>query len=168
VPRVSRVAEKEIHLTCAPSPFREETVNFDLADRPPAGFPTIRAHTHLNEGGTHDGVAESHEKKVSMTVQDMPPLFERGSGTAKTMGGSDMTKFVQICASQNDLFALDAEGDIYQYHFNIKAWVKLIANRESEEGIPSGGTWPQSARPHNGEGRIGEDKGHGVLGATPD
>jgi hypothetical protein len=79
-----------------------------------------------------------------------------------------MTKFIQICASQNDLFALDVEGDIYQYHFNIKAWVKLIANRESEEGIPSGGAWPQSARPHNGEGRIGEDKGHGVLGATPD
>jgi hypothetical protein len=86
----------------------------------------------------------------------------------QTMGGSDMTKFIQICASQNDLFALDAEGDIYQYHFNIKAWVKLIANRESEEGIPSGRAWPQSARPHNGEGRIGEDKGHGVLGATPD
>jgi hypothetical protein len=63
-----------------------------------------------------------------------------------------MTKFIQVCASQNDLFALDAGGDIYQYHFNIKTWVKLIGNRESEERIPSSGTWPQSTRPHNGEG----------------
>ena len=44
-----------------------------------------------------------------------------------------MTKFIQICASQNNLFALDAEGDIYQYHFNVKTWVKLTANRRSEE-----------------------------------
>ena len=49
-----------------------------------------------------------------------------------------MARFVQICASQNDLFALDAEGDIHQYHFNLKTWVKLTANRESEEGIPTG------------------------------
>jgi hypothetical protein len=83
------------------------------------------------------------------------------------MGGSDMTKFIQICASQNDLFALDAEGDIYQYHFNIKAWVKLIANRESEEGMPSGVAGPQRASPHHGEMRLGEEQGHGVLGATP-
>jgi hypothetical protein len=44
-----------------------------------------------------------------------------------------MMKFVQLCASQNDLFALDEEGSVYQYHFNVKTWVKLSANRESEE-----------------------------------
>jgi len=44
-----------------------------------------------------------------------------------------MGKFIQICASQNDLFALDEEGVIYQYHFNAKTWVKLIGNRESGE-----------------------------------
>ena len=38
-------------------------------------------------------------------------------------------KFIQICASQNDLFALDEEGNIYQYNFNTKAWVKLVAGR---------------------------------------
>ncbi|HEV8439649.1 MAG TPA: hypothetical protein VGT40_16290 [Methylomirabilota bacterium] len=38
-----------------------------------------------------------------------------------------------MCASQNDLFALDEEGDIYQYHFNVKTWVKLVATRELEE-----------------------------------
>lgn len=43
------------------------------------------------------------------------------------------TKFIQICASQNDLFALDEEGNIYQYNFNAKAWVKLIASRSYEE-----------------------------------
>ncbi len=43
------------------------------------------------------------------------------------------TKFIQICASQNDLFALDKEGNIYQYNFNAKAWVKLGASRSYEE-----------------------------------
>ena len=41
--------------------------------------------------------------------------------------------FIQICASQNDLFALDREGNIYQYNFNAKAWVKLGAGRSYEE-----------------------------------
>jgi hypothetical protein len=43
------------------------------------------------------------------------------------------TKFIQICASQNDLFALDKVGSIYQYNFNAKAWVKLGASRSYEE-----------------------------------
>jgi hypothetical protein len=42
------------------------------------------------------------------------------------------TKFIQICASQNDLFALDAEGNIFQYDFNAKAWVKLAASHSYE------------------------------------
>jgi hypothetical protein len=50
-----------------------------------------------------------------------------------------MTKFVQLCASQNDLFALDEEGDVYQYHFNAKTWVKLIATRELEAARRGGG-----------------------------
>jgi hypothetical protein len=43
------------------------------------------------------------------------------------------TQFIQICASQNDLFALDKEGNIYQYNFNAKAWVKLGTSRSYEE-----------------------------------
>ena len=74
-----------------------------------------------------------------------------------------MTRFIQICASQNDLFALDAEGDIYQYHFNVKTWVRLIANRGSEEAMSSGGAWRPATRPQDGEGRVGEGNGHGVL-----
>lgn len=41
-----------------------------------------------------------------------------------------MVKFVQICASQNDLFALDEEGNIYQYKFNTKTWVMLRAEAD--------------------------------------
>jgi hypothetical protein len=44
-------------------------------------------------------------------------------------------KFVQLCASQNDLFALDEDGAVYQYHFNVTTWVKLIATRELEEKV---------------------------------
>ena len=44
-----------------------------------------------------------------------------------------MSKFIQICASQNNLFALDEEGDVYQYHFNVRTWVKLTANRKRED-----------------------------------
>lgn len=61
-----------------------------------------------------------------------------------------MTRFVQICASQNDLFALDADGEIHQYHFNVKTWVKLTANRESEEEVPAGVTWRQDRRQQEG------------------
>jgi hypothetical protein len=41
-------------------------------------------------------------------------------------------RFVQICASQNDLFALDADGDIYQYNFNATTWEKLAGSRAQE------------------------------------
>ena len=78
-----------------------------------------------------------------------------------------MTRFIQICASQNDLFALDEEGEIYQYHFNVKTWVKLIANRESEEQIRSGEAWRQPTRAQDAAGRVGDEKGHGSLGVTP-
>ena len=61
-----------------------------------------------------------------------------------------MAKFVQICASTNDLFALDEEGDVYQYHFNVKTWVKLVATRESDEG--PGGALETSSKGGRGSG----------------
>lgn len=67
-----------------------------------------------------------------------------------------MTRFVQICASQNDLFALDADGDIHQYHFDVKTWVKLTANRESGEGIPAGVAWRQDRGQQGGQRGVGE------------
>ena len=36
-----------------------------------------------------------------------------------------MTKLIQICASQNDLFGLDGDGVVYQYNFKASAWTKL-------------------------------------------
>ncbi|MGH7307349.1 MAG: hypothetical protein ACREK6_01500 [Candidatus Rokuibacteriota bacterium] len=45
------------------------------------------------------------------------------------------TKFIQICASQDDLFALDVDGDVYQYNFTTKTWVKLTPSRSNEETL---------------------------------
>jgi hypothetical protein len=44
-----------------------------------------------------------------------------------------MAKFIQICASQDDLFALDEDGSIYQHNFNTKTWVKLLTSRSELE-----------------------------------
>lgn len=41
-------------------------------------------------------------------------------------------QFTQICASQNDLFALDGHGNVYQYNFNALTWEKLAASRSRE------------------------------------
>jgi hypothetical protein len=46
--------------------------------------------------------------------------------------GQTAAKFIQICASQNDLFALDEQGNVYQYNFTAKAWEKLVASRSQE------------------------------------
>jgi hypothetical protein len=42
------------------------------------------------------------------------------------------TEFMQICASKNDFFALDKDGNVYQYNFNAKAWAQLVASRSYE------------------------------------
>jgi hypothetical protein len=44
-----------------------------------------------------------------------------------------LAQFIQICASQNDLFALDGLGNVYQYNFNASTWEKLSASRSREE-----------------------------------
>ncbi len=36
-----------------------------------------------------------------------------------------MKKFIQICASANDLFGLDSDGMVYHYNFNTKSWMRL-------------------------------------------
>ena len=51
-----------------------------------------------------------------------------------------MTKFIQICASQNDLFGLDDRGDVFQYNFKVKTWMKLVVERNSEEERTGAGT----------------------------
>ena len=52
----------------------------------------------------------------------------RRGGRVKTPDESQRgATFLQLCASQNDLFALDEGGDVYQYNFNTKTWLKLSA-----------------------------------------
>jgi hypothetical protein len=46
-----------------------------------------------------------------------------------------MAKLIQICASQNDLFGLDAEGVVYHYNFKTNSWMKLSRSTISEERI---------------------------------
>ena len=36
-----------------------------------------------------------------------------------------MAKLIQICASENDLFALDSDGVVYHYNFNTNSWMIL-------------------------------------------
>ena len=43
--------------------------------------------------------------------------------------GSPSGKLMQICASQNDLFALDSEGIVYQYDFKATRWEGLDERR---------------------------------------
>ena len=67
----------------------------------------------------------------------MNPLPEETEGLAD---------FVQICASQNDLFALDGEGNVYKFNFNASTWEKLAARRSREE--PKRG---EQTRPADGD-----------------
>jgi hypothetical protein len=46
---------------------------------------------------------------------------------------SEMAKFIHVCASQNDLFALDDDGNVFQYNFSTKTWVKLAGSRTRED-----------------------------------
>ena len=64
-------------------------------------------------------------------------------------------KFVQVCASQNDLFALDEEGNVYQYNFGLKTWTRLAAGRRPEETTVEGAGGRPAQR-------------GGVKGARPD
>jgi hypothetical protein len=43
-----------------------------------------------------------------------------------------LAQFIQICASQNDLFALDGQGNVYQFNFDASTWEKLAASRSRE------------------------------------
>ena len=47
-----------------------------------------------------------------------------------------MTKLIQICASQNDLFGLDGDGVVYQYNFNSNTWIKLGREWDDRGGLP--------------------------------
>ena len=48
-----------------------------------------------------------------------------------------MAKLIQICASQNDLFGLDDEGNVHQYNFNTSRWMELSRGRSGRPRMPS-------------------------------
>lgn len=47
-----------------------------------------------------------------------------------------MAPFIQICASEDDLFALDGQGEVYQYNFNDKTWLKLESRQPEDTAKP--------------------------------
>ena len=71
-----------------------------------------------------------------MNLQLMESSWRAGARALASLAArsTDMGKLIQICASQNDLFALDEEGEVFQYNFNTKTWVKLVLN-PSQKGI---------------------------------
>ena len=56
-----------------------------------------------------------------------------------------MVKLIQICASQNDLFGLDAEGVVYHYNFNTNTWMKLSRRRRDDGDSLTGDKQPTVA-----------------------
>ena len=49
-----------------------------------------------------------------------------------------MAKLIQICASQNDLFGLDDDGNVHRYNFNTSRWMELGRGRSGQPGVASG------------------------------
>jgi hypothetical protein len=57
-----------------------------------------------------------------------------------------MAKLIQICASENDLFGLDADGRVYHYNFKTNDWVKLGRGQRDHGGARRGEGRPRSAQ----------------------
>ena len=51
-----------------------------------------------------------------------------------------MTKLIQICASENDLFGLDADGVVYHYNFKTNSWVRLGGGQHDGTAAAEGST----------------------------
>jgi hypothetical protein len=73
---------------------------------------------------------------------------------AARMGNKRMTKLIQICASENDLFGLDADGVVYHYNFNTNGWLRLGSGEpgatEVTEGQTNGLGRPKAERASRG------------------
>jgi hypothetical protein len=46
-----------------------------------------------------------------------------------------MTKLIQICASENDLFGLDGNGVVYQFNFKTNEWLKLGGGQRAPSAL---------------------------------
>ena len=58
------------------------------------------------------------------------------------------SKLIQICASENDLFGLDADGAVYHYNFGTNDWIWLGHGRRDRDAGP-----PIEAPPASGPTR---------------
>ncbi len=67
-----------------------------------------------------------------MSVTRVPPTAANREASGR-MPRTSMVRFLRICASQNDLFALDVDGDVYRYNFDTKAWTMLGRDIEETE-----------------------------------
>ena len=76
-----------------------------------------------------------------------------------------MAKLIQICASENDLFGLDADGRVYHYNFKTNNWVKLGRAQRDHGGARRGEGPPRSAKPDGVQGRDRPD-GEAVAGRS--
>lgn len=61
--------------------------------------------------------------------QASKPEAETNIAAKNTDHQPPKAKLTQICASQNDLFALDSDGIVYQYDFKAKVWERLDERR---------------------------------------
>jgi hypothetical protein len=65
-----------------------------------------------------------------------------------------MAKFIQICASQNDLFGLDTDGVVYHYNFNTNSWRKLDRRQQDDAGAAEGQPMVRHEEGVEGRGRL--------------
>lgn len=73
-----------------------------------------------------------------------------------------MTRLIQICASENDLFGLDGDGMVYHYNFGTNDWMRLGNGRRDRTAVPPGPARPAGPAGSDatgpGEGRPGADR----------
>jgi hypothetical protein len=58
-------------------------------------------------------------------------------------------KLIQICASQNDLFGLDADGAVYHYNFSSNSWMILGRGRRQHDAAMPGADGDGPAHPES-------------------
>jgi hypothetical protein len=75
--------------------------------------------------GLHEYAAGTWTPQPDAKVTESP-------AAVRPLPGHAASRFMQICASQNDLFALDERGGIHQYNFTVKAWEQLVGSRSLE------------------------------------
>jgi hypothetical protein len=107
------------------------------ADRLDPGQDTTRA---LEVEFPVEALKAERLKEIRLELAYIPSPFRQeivnfvvSIGAGRGRKDRLMTRFVQLCASQNNLFALDEDGNVYQYHFNVRTWVRLAPTRDQSE-----------------------------------